>query len=230
MAVESSNLNELLGRLELYPLIIVTGPQFSGTNIGAQVIAAELGHRFIEEPAGGITPQEAMQFILCEPPPLVLHAPSLFYWVHRLKEYLPYLVAVVMFRKLHDIYESQLRWDWQGSTDFFKIVRHYLSMPEFEPYLTGGAENPARMGYMVWAEHQQNLLGDRAFVFWYDWLKEHEAWVPLEERQIHLGWGPRETIPVSKVRGGVSRWTKSRWGQDATTMGSTNLSSGKCPT
>lgn len=188
--------------------ILVTGPQRSGTTIGGQVIAGELGYKYVDEthldPTGHLDPRKAIELFRSDPPEgsagWCLQSAGLFYWVHNLGLFVELDIAVVvMVRKLPEIYSSQERWSWVGSNDFLRAMQRYLDMPEFEKVLHGELNNPAKMGYMAWFDYQQDILGESAFEFWYDWLKDHESWVPMEHRQVWKGWGFKTTVPLFPI-------------------------------
>lgn len=189
----NESIQELLEELEPFDRILVTGPARSGTTIIAQVIAKELKRKYIDEhdvaDDGNVWPEDLQKALKINENLLkvVIQSPSISYWVHNLKD-MEDLAVVFCIRKLEEIYNSQVRWQWLATPDFIRMVEKYKAMPELEEHIDYNS-NPAKMALMAWYNFQQYELNGIAFEFWYKWLEDTDYFVPYNKRQIWLGWG-----------------------------------------
>lgn len=179
------------GRSFPRPVIIVTGPQRSGTRIAAKMIAADVGYEFVDEREFSINDlmhareRVTRSMFRCSTRGVVLQAPGLCHLTHLFwdTELFSGPVAVLMMMRDTDaIRASEKRINWPPEGE----IKSYLSRPEFAPYLTKGA-SVAEWKYDVWRHYQrpliQRLCGDGFYYsIQYEELCNHELWVPAEDR------------------------------------------------
>lgn len=166
--------------LKDFPVILVTGPQRSGTRICAKMIAHDTGHRFVDErEIHTDSVYELIQVIRYQRKgPVVVQCPALCYavgWGYI--TWTPEIAVVLMRRSIHDIYESQKRIDWGwGNIEHL----HYANMPS--PNLA-----IAQRKYWTWDNVQRQIIMN-PFEVEYDSLSAHPLWVPKEQRKDWDAW------------------------------------------
>ena len=160
--------------LSEYSIILVTGPQRSGTTICARMISHDLGHTYIDESRWGVWDGEKARQIAATESPCVLQAPGL------LKDALLFdgleCAVVMMRRRVTDIIASQERVSWNNWAE--KEISHYVEPGTFDiPHLW-----VAGVKYAYW----DNVIRDK-LPHWteieYEALKSHPMWVPKEKRK-----------------------------------------------
>ena len=96
--------------LRSYPRIAVTGPQRSGTRIAAQMIAADTGHRYVDEAEFQFIDETAWADLLFPASGVVVQCPSMFKPLMDRAD--DDVFVVVMRRPLSEIHASQARIEW----------------------------------------------------------------------------------------------------------------------
>ena len=160
--------------LKKHDIILVTGPQRSGTTICARMIAHDTGHTYIDE-ARFITwdAEKALQ-IAQDMAPSVVQGPGLLLRAHEFDN------VIFMRRLLKDI-EASLR----KSPGLTKV----LSFKYFPALITKDPPMflPAIM-YAAFYAASQDKIKNLNHVS-YEHLNRHHLWVPKEER---VGWKSRQ--------------------------------------
>src|SRR4051812_34302210 len=102
------DLTALLPRLRSAKQILVTGPQRSGTTIGARILAQELGLKFYPEESTGPYNLRRTCQLLDQETDFVLQSPGMAAYCHLLG-----IAVVFMRRDVLDIRRSEDRVRWQ---------------------------------------------------------------------------------------------------------------------
>jgi hypothetical protein len=175
-------LTELVPPLRTYRAVLVTGPQRSGTAIGAKVLAQELMYREI--------PEEKIQVHdvyraaeLMRPGAVVVHGPGLCHVAHLFPSD---IAIVVMRRNLADIHASEQRIGWRTAYDGKNLEaerRKYLFM------FGRNDEDIAALKYEIWDKLQKKECS--GFDLDYSSLEQHPLWVTQRET-----FAPRQTEAV----------------------------------
>jgi hypothetical protein len=159
--------------LAVHQKIVVTGPQRSGTRIGARMIAADTGHDFVDEAEFLIKDGDLFRQFL-ERDGVVVQAP------HMLKDVVddppPGIFIVLMRRDLDDIHSSatRIRWaeDFGGNTTELKKFG-----------LTEG--DSAAVKYEYWDTHEKRAP---FLELKYASLAAHPMFVVPEQRTTFHHW------------------------------------------
>lgn len=145
-------------------IVIVTGPQRSGTRIGAKILSHDLGYKYIDESEFKISNEEIFFDLLKNKKNIVVQAPAMFY---KIRDFPKRKVAVVMMmRNIKDIKESEKRINWKGKPaeqNRLKTQHH-----------------PAETKYKIWKEVKWDLDYHELY---YEDLKDHKLWIPKEKRK-----------------------------------------------
>jgi hypothetical protein len=150
--------------------IIVTGPQRSGTRIGAKVIADELNFTYTDETELLTDSAYKLQWFLDDEKYRVLQCPALCHTVHFFGQR-DEVAIVLMWRDIDEIGKSEERIGWNRSR-WADIERfHYR---KFNGPL-------AYRKYQYWVDYQVNNI-KHPFKLPYKWLKQHPLWVPKDQR------------------------------------------------
>lgn len=161
--------------LDNYSVVLVTGPQRSGTTIAARMIAHDTDLSYIDEQAFKATDVEKWRDIVERSLNVVIQCPGMCRWVHEYGD--RDNVAVVMVcRPVEDIIASQRRIGWR------------YEAYELRSYEANGARPVARVKYDYWYEHQKGVILN-AYELQYESLSNHPLWVPKERRRF---FGPRQ--------------------------------------
>jgi hypothetical protein len=159
--------------LAVHKKIVVTGPQRSGTRIGAKMIAADTGYQFVDEAEFLIKDSDLFREFL-QRDGVVVQAP------HMLKDVVddppPGILIVLMRRDLDQIHASasRIRWaeEFGGNTTELKKFG-----------LTEG--DSAAVKYDYWDSHEKSV----PFVeVAYESLRAHPMYVPDEQRKSFGHW------------------------------------------
>lgn len=172
-------LSEVVPHLKAFELVVVTGPQRSGTTIATIILADSLGYASVLEEA--FREDDLFRFgaTLYNRRRCVVQAPAMAAICHLIKN--PAIAVVFMMRPLADIVSSQNRIGWTATHDGYE-KRKYL-VPEDDPRPIASVKTQA------W-RLQKSILGSRAFELAYDSLAAHHLWVP---RGLRTDFGPRQT-------------------------------------
>lgn len=159
--------------LAVHNRIVVTGPQRSGTRIGAQMIAADTGHQFVDEAEFLVKDSDLWREVL-KRDGVVVQAPVMLKDV--VDDPPPGIFIVLMRRDLDQIHASaaRIRWteDFGGNT---KELRKFG--------LTEG--DSAKVKYDYWDSHEK--LAPFIEVP-YESLQAHPMWVPEDQRKSFGHW------------------------------------------
>jgi len=161
--------------LKVFKKIIVTGPQRAGTTITAKMIAADTGHKYVDENDIGVKQLPRLRRLVENGENIAVHCPALCRFVHEFGRRDDTAVVLVR-RPVDDIVASQKRIEWPAEKE--ELKRYGLN--------TGTI---AQVKYNFWKEKQKQQI-NHAVEVEYASLKNHPMWVPPEKR---IGWGPRQT-------------------------------------
>jgi len=176
--------------LRKYQIILVTGPQRSGTTICARMIEHDLDYTYLDEREWNITFGEEARILAEENWPCVLQGPGL------LKDALlfnqPKCAVVLMVRSVEDIIASQNRVGWSGYTHemsfYTRDIEWYQQYRSLD-YWTGKSLDPdprndvAWIKYMYWYDKiRPNLTYRNWYEVEYKKLSSHPLWITKEER------------------------------------------------
>ncbi len=160
---------------------LVTGPQRSGTTIAAQIIAQELGFRFVDEQHFDFVDRQKFKQLLSETE-VVIQCPTMMRHIHEIADH--ETCIVVMRRPLNEILRSQERIGWSFEA---------AELSRYEGSSTG--EGIAAVKYAFWERFQRPKV--RHYIeLDYHLLQQHRWWVKGELRQ---GFGPKQTRAIKKV-------------------------------
>lgn len=164
-----------------YNIIIVTGPQRSGTTICARMIGHDLGLNYVDEGRFEVWKVEKARAAIARHDPCVVQAPGLLRQVNKVVNgYGDKACVVLMRRKPREITDSLKRHP--------KVV-HYASLIWMEVFGTDArAEALPLLMYAWWDWHMKYRVPNKVEIY-YDALAEHRFWVPKEER---TGWEVRQ--------------------------------------
>jgi len=154
--------------------IVVSGPQRSGTTIAARMIAADTGHRYIDEAEFGVHILAIWLRVVQDSRGVVVQCPGMS---HRLCDIgtLDDVLVLWMLRPTSDILTSQRRIGWQDRQE----RRHYMRLTPLasEP---DSAISDVKLDY--WRSTQRARVA-HWLELEYESLKEHPLWVPKEQRR-----------------------------------------------
>lgn len=165
---------------------MVAGPQRSGTKFAAEIIAEELGMRYVNESEFGVHALDRFWRLLDER--VVIQAPALSAYCHLL----PGHVAVVfMLRDVGQIAASQSRVAGWPENEEPRELAKYFRTAETGP--------SAAVKYDVWQRFQKPVMlseGKPFFELHYpDDVRGHPRYVPANQRE---GWLPQQTARTVK--------------------------------
>jgi hypothetical protein len=181
------NLSELLTRLPTYRVVIVTGPQRSGTTIATQILAAELRFTPVLEESFREDNLMAFASIVVKRRKAVIQAPALSSIVHLLSAV--DVAVVFMWRRVEDIIRSEERIDWTKS--FERVEKEKYFLPD-DP------RPVSEIKQTIWREQQRPRLGARAFELDYESMSNHPLWIEKSSRVNFLPRQTKATLPVAE--------------------------------
>lgn len=150
--------------LSKYRVIVVTGPQRSGTRIAAQMIANDTGHSFVDEREINIDSLYRFYdaYMLDK---VVIQCPALARWIHHFSA--EDTLICFMMRALEDIKASEKRvgWGWEP----IEQIRYQVFTKPI-----------AELKYDMW-EHQKQYIFNWQEIE-YKSLRSHPLWIPKDER------------------------------------------------
>jgi hypothetical protein len=154
--------------------ILVTGPQRSGTTICGQMIAYDIGCRYVDEMRFGVRSLKQIRRLLADQVQMVIQCPALCRWAHELAEKDPENVAVVLMRRrVRDIIASQERINWTRRFEPAELSVYGIH--------DGGCISVVK--YTFWETVQQGRI-KHAFEVPYESLKGHPLWVSKSRRRF----------------------------------------------
>lgn len=163
--------------LSAWPVILVTGPQRSGTTICARMIQHDTGYTYIDEGTWDVWAGSLARTIAEEKKPCVLQGPGILKDALRFSD--PECCVVLMRRDVQDIIASQERIGWNIWAR--KEIGYYANLtPEMEEYIDAPLY-VATAKYDYWETYVRDYLS-----YWkeveYESLKNHPLWVDKEHR------------------------------------------------
>lgn len=156
-----------------FRVVVVSGPQRSGTTIAAHMIAAESGMQYVDEDEYGTKDMASWKELVASGKGLVIHSPAMGRWVHEVggQEYGGEDVAVVwIMRPLLEILDSQKRIGWDDSAERKK---YHMTTKDVRPI--------AFVKKWYWYTHQRPFIVN-AFELEYHDLEKHPLWVEDDKR------------------------------------------------
>lgn len=164
-------------RLARFRVVLVTGPQRSGTTIAAKMIVHDTGHHFVPEEEFGPHDVDAWRKLVREGQSVVIQCPTMCRYVHGFGDR-DDVAVVLMRRPIRDIRASQERIGWPAEERERELARYGMQSGE-----------PAPIKYLFWWAQQRHHV-KHAFEVDFESLSAHPMWVPKERR---ADFGPRQT-------------------------------------
>lgn len=165
--------------LKRHSRIIVTGPQRSGTRIGAQMIAHDTEHRYVDEVEFGVNQPDPF-FKVLEQENIVVHCPGMMQWPGtNLKRVIEVpIFTVVMRRCIEDIQASMQRINW-GS--WHAEAMHYgLRQVAHDAWIRDAI--PAIKYAYFDSKQAPEIEPEMLLNLQYDNLSRHPMWVDKSQR------------------------------------------------
>jgi len=157
--------------LQMFPRILVVGPQRSGTRICAQMIAHDTGHTYIDESEFGGDIEFWAKEIIRLNYNCVVHGPGIMRICHCTAADL----VIVLIRDIKEILQSQYRLAWAHDRE------------ELDKY--GARRGPSCVvKYAVWKSQKKYV--PRFMEIPYAELNKHPMWVDKKDRK---GWTWNQT-------------------------------------
>jgi len=148
--------------LKKHSVIVVTGPQRSGTKITAMCVAHDTGHRFRGEASFEIHDEKLFRRLLNKKN-VVIQAPAMSHLVDELPDH---VCVVFSFRPIKDIIASQDRVKWERARG--ELIKYGIKEKVNVPV--------AVVKYIVWERQKAKIT------HWaesnYEELQSHELWRP----------------------------------------------------
>jgi hypothetical protein len=153
--------------------ILVTGPRRSGTTIASRMVAADTGHRFVDESDYRWGSLSRFERILAEPDPMVIQCPNFCHLIE------PFAridrLIVFMKRDVAHIVRSQRRIGWTGAWSNklryrYKVAPWTLLRPISE------------IRYIYWRRYQRHQI-PHYLEQDYEALSQHRLWLDPDQRQ-----------------------------------------------
>lgn len=154
--------------------ILVVGPQRSGTQICARMIAYTLSKTFYHETEIGNCRRDAWEKRLEDDYNFVQQAPGMSYMCHEYGRRED-LAIVMMIRDVKDIIRSEERISWRSRSEFSKY--RIVAKPMLDQGLL-----ISEIKYKFWREYQKGKILN-PFEIEYSSLSEHKFWVDKEDRK-----------------------------------------------
>lgn len=151
-----------------YRVILVSGPQRSGTRLVAHAIAEDTGHRYVDEVEFGTHKNSQFDRIVEQGNCIVIQCPAVARWVH---EYSGEDVLVVFVRRnIEDIIASQKRIGWTERFEWSELQHYEANVGPI-----------AQVKYAFWETFQKPNITHWLEVE-YESLSEHSLWVAKDKR------------------------------------------------
>lgn len=170
--------------LSVYDQILVTGPQRSGTTIAAKMIAADTGHRYVDEEEFCTHVEEMFASVLGERK-IVVQCPAMLYIMDQVAT--ESTLVVVMMRDCLDIASSEDRVGWKVGP-YYELGKLGMSSQQARRYRHAGGR-VAPLKYLWWKEGLRDSI-PHWLELEYESLSTHPLWVPRGQRAHFL---PRQT-------------------------------------
>lgn len=163
--------------LSQYAVILVTGPQRSGTTICARMIEHDLGHMYIDEVSFSVWNGRRALELARQHAPCVIQGPGLLKDVGLFGE-MDDTAVVVMRRDIDSILASQARIRWNRHAA--KALSNY-PVSDDSPAKKNPGKWIARVKYEWWDNVGRKKVA-HAYEIEYESLSSHPMWVNMEER------------------------------------------------
>ena len=161
--------------LAYFSVILVTGPQRSGTTIAARMIAQDTGLEYIDETAFGVTNITAWRKLVNGASRAVIQCPAACAYVHEFV-HRDNLAVVLVRRPVDEIVASQIRADWR-----FEALERTHYPRSTDPI--------ASIKYAYWGTTLWTIR--HPFEIQYHELAGHPLWIKEEDRRDRDDWGRR---------------------------------------
>lgn len=161
-------MNVSVKHLKKFKKLLVTGPQRSGTTIAANVLARELGYKYVDESHVKTRSLTSLFKMLTNRESMVVQGPcfsSIAHWVDT-----PETAVVMMIRGVDEIRSSEARIDWKWEKG---ELRNY--------FLEDGVISVAK--YDAWERFQKPNMLVPYFELHYCSLSNHPMWIDKEGRK-----------------------------------------------
>lgn len=176
---------KLFEKLKAYSVILVTGPQRSGTTICARMIEHDTGYTYIDEARFRVSDvQEARKVISYHKEnqwPCVVQAPGLFRWANEIEIDYYSCIVVVMKRTTFSLIQSYKR----NPT----VVKGMLEIWPEAIQQTYQEKALAHIPYNHWEREVKPKIRHWMELDYPESIENHPMWVPREERE---GWTKRQ--------------------------------------
>jgi len=163
-------------RLTKHNVILVSGPQRSGTTIAAKMIAADTGYGNIDETGYGVYSRKRFTAIICQDR-IVVQCPTMSHVLHKVAT--DETLVVFMVRDLEDIVASERRINWTIGP-YKELANYGLSRKAARRYRHHGGQ-VAPLKYAFWWGTQRELV-PHYLELDYESLSAHPLWVSREQR------------------------------------------------
>lgn len=160
----TNNLFSVVEQCKQYEVIVVTGPQRSGTTIKARVLSKELDYTYIDEEEFSSGDLEQFKNIVLGNKNCVIHAPAMTSICDELDN--KRVFVVYSKRKIIDVVNSQKRINWKGE----KFERRRYKN-KFKEYKTIEHKKISEIKTHIWETHQKQKCNTSDL--WYDDIKYH---------------------------------------------------------
>ena len=157
-------------------IILVTGPQRSGTTICARMIQHDTGFEYLDEELWQVWDGQKARDLAESRQPCVLQAPGLLKDATLFND--PNCLVVMMFRDIPEIVMSQKRVGWNVWAE--KELSYYDT--EHKEFHRSPALWVAGVKYAYWKLYVRPQLRQWEEVH-YDQLVAHPMWIPKEKRK-----------------------------------------------
>lgn len=157
----------LFKHLKNFKIVLVTGPQRSGTRIAARCIAADTGFQYIDENEFKVHDRALLDNLVATRKNVVIQCPAMAYIIHTYGAR-DDVIVVFMLRELYEIEASEQRINWQGNE---RELAKYKQ----------NAGRAATFKYAYWLTHQRQRIKHWNEVQ-YESLANHQLWVAPEQR------------------------------------------------
>lgn len=151
-----------------FRVVVISGPQRSGTTIAARIIAAESGMQYVDENEYGTKAVDAWRELVKSGQGLVIHSPAMARWLHEVGD--EDVAVVWLMRPLPEIQASQKRIGWDDADE---RAKYHMTAKDLRPV--------AFVKKWYWYTNQRPFIVN-AFELEYHDLKQHPLWVEAHKR------------------------------------------------
>ena len=162
--------------LAKYDVILVSGPQRAGTRIAAKMIAADTGHRYVDEDDFKVYSRRRFDAIL-QQHKVVVQCPAMCHVLHEVAT--DDTLVVMMLRNMEDIAASEKRINWTGGA-YKELANFGMSRQAAKKFRQRGGQI-APLKYARWWGHQRKRV-PHCLDLGYESLSAHPLWIAKEQR------------------------------------------------